>query len=226
MKRPSKVLLAPERLWEIASDPARVEALHSLVGDFCHLLRNRLNSLQMSLYLARRDDTSEGPEVWDELEHQYKAAEGVVELFQTICRPMSLTPITIGLGLIVGEFSARWAPRFAAKGVAFSAGSCEADGPSWVDPSRVGQGLEALASWRLDQAEAGSGVHLRGSVSRGLSRIEWSESPAPAIARHGELPLAALARVASAHGGSMSQDDHDGWRLRLEWPTGGKVAMA
>ena len=217
---------APEHLWQIASDPARIAGLHALVGDFCHLLRNRLNSLQMSLYLARRQDAAVEPDVWNELEGQYRAAEGVVELFQTVCRPMSLTPITIGLGLIVGEFTARWAPRFAAKGVTLSAGSAGDESVSRVDPSRVGQGLEALAAWRLDRVDAGTGVVLRGSVARGRSRLDWIESSASRIGEGGELPLAALARVASAHGGSISQDDRDGWRLRLEWPNDVAIAKA
>lgn len=226
MTHPKTSPCVPEQLWQIASDPARVAALHGLVGDFCHLLRNRLNSLQMSLYLARREDAAVGPDIWNELEGQYRAAVGVVELFQTVCRPMTLTPIRIGLGLIVGEFTARWTPRFAAKGVTLSAGSGEADGPSRVDPSRVGQGLEALAAWRLDHAEAGTGIFLRGSVARGRSRLDWTESSASRTAEGGELPLAALARVASAHGGSISQDDRDGWHLRLEWPNDEAVAKA
>ena len=204
----------------------RVAALHGLVGDFCHLLRNRLNSLQMSLYLARRDDEAVEPAVWNELEHQYRAAEGVVELFQTVCRPMALTPISIGLGLIVGEFTTRWVPRFAARGVTLSRGSDEGGDLSRVDPSRVGQGLEALAAWRLDRAEAGTGIVLRGSVARGRSRLEWSESLSACTEDGGALPLAALARVASAHGGSISQDDHDGWRVRLEWPNAETIPQA
>lgn len=224
MTQKSTLPRAPEHLWEIASDPVRIAELHTLVGDFCHLLRNRLNSLQMSLYLARRQNVAVVPDVWDDLESQYRAAVGVVELFQTVCRPMTLTPITIGLDLIVGEFSARWTPRFAAKGVTLSAGSVDADGPSRVDPSRVRQGLEALAAWRLDHAEAGTGVFLRGAVTRGRSRLEWTESSTSRIGEGGELPLAALARVASAHGGSISQDDRDGWRLRLEWPNDAEVA--
>ena len=226
MTQQSTAPRAPEHLWQIASDPARIAALHDLVGDFCHLLRNRLNGLQMSLYLARREDAAVEPDVWNELEGQYRAAVGVVELFQTVCRPMTLTPITIGLGLIVGEFTARWTPRFAAKGVTLSAGSAEADGPSRVDPSRVGQGLEALAAWRLDHAEAGTGVCLRGTVTHGRSRLEWTESSASRIGEGGALPLAALARVASAHGGTISQDDRDGWRLRLEWPNEMAVSKA
>jgi len=82
MTHQSTVPCAPERLWQIASDPIRVAALHGLVGDFCHLLRNRLNSLQMSLYLARRDDATVEPEVWNELDRQYRAAEASSSCFR------------------------------------------------------------------------------------------------------------------------------------------------
>src|SRR4051812_16601356 len=155
---------AQEALWQIACDPARVAALHGLVGDFCHLLRNRLNSLQMGLYLARRGASQADPRVWDELDGHYREAERVIDLFQTICRPMPLTPITIGLGLVLGDFAARWTPRFLAHGVAMDVSMVESDGPSHLDPSRLSQGLDALASWRLDHVGTGGRLNLRGWV--------------------------------------------------------------
>lgn len=211
---------APERLCQIAADPERVKALHGLVGDFCHLLRNRLNSLQMSLYLARRDEGGAEPGLWEELDRHYRAAEGVVELFQVVCRPMTLRPITIGLGLVIGEFANRWTPRFAGRGIAFTAGLAEADGPSRLDPSRVAQALEALANWRLERAEAGSRMSLRGWVGNGASRLEWAESGSSRPGRDGDLALAALARVASEHGGVMSEGGRECWGVRIEWPHG------
>jgi hypothetical protein len=209
---------APECLWQIAADPERVAALHGLVGDFCHLLRNRLNSLQMSLYLARRDDGSTEPQIWDELDRQYHAAEGVVELFQVVCRPMTLTPITIGLGLVIADFAGRWGPRFAERGLVLTSSLTDADGPSTLDPSRLSQGLDALAAWRLDRCRVGARTVLRGSVARGVSRLEWSEEGQVRFCPDGELPLAAMARVASAHGGTMTQEEDHGWRVRIEWP--------
>src|SRR4051794_29478189 len=181
--------IAPDRLRQIAADPERVAALHGLVGEFCHLLRNRLNSLQMSLYLARRDEAKTEAEIWDDLERQYRAAEGVVDLFQLVCRPMTLTPVTIGLGLLIGEFASRWTPRFSGRGITFSGSLIESDGPSRLAPSRLGRGLEAVASWGLDGGGSGTRMSLRGWVAGGRSRLEWCEDAPLRPGDEGELPL-------------------------------------
>ena len=207
-------------LSQIAGDPSQVAALHGAVGDFCHLLRNRLHTLQMSLYLARRDARGGGGS-WDELDRQYRATEEVVELFQLVCRPMRLAPITVGLDLVLREFESRWSPRFAEQGLRFSTKIERLDGPSRLDPSAVAKGLDALAAWRLERAAPGREFLLAGRVAEGISRIEWREDgPAPGDP-DGDLPLAALARVASEHGGAMTEPDADGWRVRLEWPRPG-----
>jgi hypothetical protein len=207
-----------ETLWQIACDPARIAALHGLVGDFCHLLRNRLNSLQMGLYLARRGASQPDPRVWDELDGHYREAERVIDLFQTVCRPMPLTPIAIGLGLVLGDFAARWAPRFLDHGVTLDVSLVEADGPSHLDPSRLSLGLDALAAWRLDRFDSGGRLNVRGWVGQGRSRLEWGETGSRGMDHGGALHLAALARVATAHGGRMTREDRDGWRLRVDWP--------
>lgn len=208
-----------ETLCDIASDPEKAAALHGLVGDFCHLLRNRLGSLQMSLYLARRDQASGGPGAWDELDRQYRAAEGVVELFQSICRPMQLTTVSLGLDLVLRDFCSRWEPRFAKRGLAFT---CEFDGvgsPSRLDPSRFALALDALAAWRLDRGDIGRTFALIAATRKGKSRLEWRESGPPPTDPEGELPLAALSRVAAEHGGGVTRDDGNGWCVRIEWPS-------
>ncbi|MDB5353002.1 MAG: hypothetical protein JWN86_4249 [Planctomycetota bacterium] len=229
MRHTSAVSAGPATtaLWQVASDPSRAAALHGLVGEFCHLLRNRLNSLQMGLYLARHgcDSATRDAGVWDELDGHYRAAEKVVDLFQIICRPMTLTRIPVGLGLVLNEFSSRWAPRFAGRNTALVVDLADADGPSCLDPSRLAIGLDALASWRIDRAQPGRTIHLRGWVEQGRSRLEWSEADSLPD-DGGALPLAALARVASAHGGSISEETRDGWSVRLDWPHGVSLVSA
>src|SRR4051812_10760623 len=41
-------------LCRIAADPAQVGTLYEILGGYCHQCRNTLNSLKLSLYLARR----------------------------------------------------------------------------------------------------------------------------------------------------------------------------
>ena len=218
MTQPSSLPISRESLQQIAADPDRVAALHGLVGEFCHLLRNRLNSLQVSMYLARHEKPDLEPRVWEELNHHYREAEGVIELFQTVVRPMSLSRISIEPDIILNEFTARWTARFLARGVILATDLPPANGPSWVDPSKIAQGLDALAAWRVNRVEAGSRITIGAWVGKGRSRIEWSEPTIPSREVEGELPLAALARITSAHGGLMTRDVTDGWRIVLEWP--------
>ncbi len=218
MTQPSSLPISRESLQQIAADPDRVAALHGLVGEFCHLLRNRLNSLQVSMYLARHEKPDLEPRVWEELNHHYREAEGVVELFQTVVRPMSLSRISIEPDIILHEFAARWTARFLERGVILATDLPPANGPSWVDPSKIAQGLDALAAWRVNRVEAGSRITIGAWVGKGRSRIEWSEPTIPSREVEGELPLAALAKITSAHGGLMTRDVTDGWRIVLEWP--------
>lgn len=218
MQAPSPDNCGRETLCDVAADPERAAALHCVVSDFCHLLRNRLNSLQMSLYLARRADARDVPETWEELDREYRAVEAVVDLFQTVCRPMPLTPVSIELGLVLKEFETRWSSRFAGRGLTLTSGLEEAEGLSSFDPSRLTQSLDALACWRLDGAKSGTSVKIRGRVGQEKCEVEWSESGAAPTGREGELPFAALARVASVHGGGMTRDAGEGWRVCVEWP--------
>lgn len=209
---------AVETLCRLASDPARVEAMHGLLGEFCHLIRNRLNSLQIGIYLARGSDPTNTRARWDDLETHYREAERVVELFHTICRPMPLRPITIGLDLMLADFTSRWTPRFAAQRIELKVATIVPDEPSRIDPTRMAQGLDALASWRLARARPGSVVNLGGRASQGWSRIEWVERAAAPNEEGRALPIAVLARVASAHGGRLTQEERGGLHLRVDWP--------
>ena len=173
---------APERLWEIAADPSRVAALHGLVGSFCHLLRNRLNSLQMVLYLAQRDDLHGVPDSWDELNSAYRQAERAVELFQTVCRPLELMPIPTNLGAVLKDFLGRWSPRFEAAGRELVWELSGPDSPTWVDPSRLNLGLDGVAAWRLARSEPGSVVRLRAGRG-GLEPPGMGRAP-----RRGRIP--------------------------------------
>ena len=210
--------LAVEALCRVAIDPVRVESMHGLVGDFCHLIRNRLNSLQIGLYLARGSDPTPDPAVWDPLSVSYRDAEKVVELFQTVCRPMALQTIRIGLDVLLADFLTRWEPRFAAVEVVVKPMKVVTSEPSRVDPTRFSQAFEALAAWRLRSAAPGATLRLEGHSERGRSRIEWHETGTSGGADGGALPLGVVARVASAHGGTFATEDRDGWRVVIEWP--------
>ena len=218
MRSPCSAAHGSETLCHIAANHARAAELHDAVGGFCHLLRNRMNTLQMSIYLARRNRDGDAGAMWDDLERQYRGVEGVILLFQSVCQPMSLAPIQIGLSLVLDQFEARWRPKFEGRGLALAAELIEEDGPSRLDPSRIAQALDVLAEWRLGRSDLGPSLTLQGGVSHGRSSLEWRESGTPRHDPDGGLPLAALARVASAHGGTMTVDSDHGFAVRIEWP--------
>jgi hypothetical protein len=216
---------AAETLCRLTTDPERVQGLHGLLGEFCHLIRNRLNSLQIGVYLARTDAPNRGgdPARWDELDAHYRSAERIVEMFQAVCRPMPLQPIRIGLDLVIADFCNRWAPRFAERSIDWTVGPVEVAEPSRLDPTRLAQGLDAMASWRLDEAAPGTRIRFDGMSQRGWSRIEWAEEDGDGGCdcrgvQDGGLSLAVLARVASAHGGRLTTGDRGGWRMAIDWP--------
>lgn len=208
----------PESSGDLGNDPSPAMDLPGLIGDFCHLLRNRLNSLQMGLYIARRGTIPADREVWDELDRHYREAERVLDLFQTICRPIPLTPIPIDLEMVLKEFHSRWATRFEERGARIEIIIDDSDGPSRLDPSRLVKGLDSLASWRIEDAGRGVRLTLVGRVRQGTSRVEWIERGSKRIDGAGGLPLATLASVAAAHGGTLKREDRDGWRVLVQWP--------
>ena len=74
--------------------------------------------------------------------------------------------------------------------------------------SQVGQGGAARALDVADPIRWSRGVRL-GRVHQ----VEHGSDLAQA------LPLAALARILTLHGGTLRREDHDGWQVRLEWPS-------
>src|SRR4051812_32890297 len=81
----------------IVSAPMRVVSLHEVLRGFCHDCRNDLNSLKLSLYLARSGAEGSDPSIWDEFEPRYRALESLFERLQMIYWPM--VPETVRLPL-------------------------------------------------------------------------------------------------------------------------------
>lgn len=202
----------------MASEPARVESLHAILGDFCHLVRNRLNSLQIGLYLAKSGSENTGTPSWGLAESYCRDAEHVIELFQTVCRPMPLRTISIGLDLVLRDIVNRWQSRFLARGLTLTMRDLSIAEPSRIDPSRIAQTFDALAAWRVEEAEPGSSITLRGRAAQGWSQVEWIEDASSLDTTRGALCLGALARVASAHGGKLARRDTPSLSLTIDWP--------
>src|SRR6478735_1221713 len=85
------------RLLRIAADPERTEHLHRVLGWYCHESRNFLNSLKMSLYLARRMGDGPAAALWAEVEATYTELERFVDRLHQLCRPSPITPVRLPL---------------------------------------------------------------------------------------------------------------------------------
>src|SRR5689334_2037426 len=82
----------------VAAHPARIKGLHHILSEFCHLFRNKLNCMRLSLYLAKRQAPPDMVTRWAELEARYREVEQFLDQLQLICRPMPLKPMSLDLG--------------------------------------------------------------------------------------------------------------------------------
>jgi hypothetical protein len=209
-------------LLRAAADPAERDRLHELLGGFCHQCRNTLNSMKLSLYLAKRGSDTKRRAVWSDLEPRYMAVEQFIERLQLIVRPMALTPVRLALSLLFEERGGAWSATMAASGRTLTCVSPPDPVVVSFDPFHLGHALDGLVAWRAAAGPPGTEASLHWWVDRGRSYLEWSETVTnterPAATRDEALVLPLLGRVATAHGGSFSIDARDGLLIRLNWP--------
>lgn len=214
-----------DALLGIAGSCAKTADLYAVFGEYCHVLRNRLNCLKLSLYLARRAAEGDPNEPWTELEQQYLVLESFIERFQTICRPMRLTPIRVALGMLIEERAAAWTARFEPRRVRLDLRPPRKPAVGVFDPLRLGQGLDTLAAWRADAAAPDSTVQLAWWATDRRIALDWHEPKATktivddaARRRPPTLALPLLARIVASHGGTCGMSHDDGLRVSLSWP--------
>jgi hypothetical protein len=218
-------------LLKVAANAEQLGTLYEVLGEFNHLVRNRLNSVKLSLYLARRDGPASLEPTWAELDRRYRAIEGFVEQLQIIYRPMPLRPMNVAVAMLFDERQSLWARCFEARQVRFLLTSPKEPMNGHFDPIRLGQGLDALAAWRGQTARPNSLVRVDWRVVGGEVVVRWREpdvthlplddlpgGDAPCLA----LPL--LARILLAHGGRVDASLEDGLLLQLRWPLGACAA--
>ena len=228
-----------ESLTRIVGDPAQIEALHKVLGPYCHQSRNILNSLKISLYLAHRKETPEedATGLWEDVEERYRALEGLFDRLQMMWRPLNLAPVPMSLSLLLEDRRKAWVADFAAHGRVLRMSALGKADPGAYDPHRLGLSLDAFVAWRASAGERGRDAELHWSTRGGQFRVEWLEPPTlskesaeegagegapPATAgapdRSEPLALPYLGRVIAAHGGIMELLEPAGSHLRLSWP--------
>jgi hypothetical protein len=202
----------------LLAEPGRAKELHDLLGDFCHMVRNRLNSLKLGLYLAQRGGLVASPD-WSSVEGRYREIEQFVERFQAICRPMALCPMSIALGTVLSERLATWSGWMARRGRTLEWLPPAEEPELWIDPSHLTAALDSWACWRAQDGASGTAVRVSWQATAHDVRWTWSEPETVPWSgeseRPPELAVALLARVAHEHGGRLMVDGTAGTAPRL-----------
>jgi signal transduction histidine kinase len=211
----------------IATDRAgHLDLARSLRGYF-HDARNRLNSLKIGLYLARRGAPAPQRRVWEELDQSYRGLEQLVDRLQTLCRPLELAPIEADLGPWLEERREPWTSQLAAAGRGLEWAPPPGPTVGRFDPMRLILGLDALVAWRASEDGGGDPARLAWAGDPTRLRLEWSERgpsvDGPLEGRDGRSPsmvLPLLAQLMTALGGSLAVANRGGLVVRLAWPAG------
>jgi hypothetical protein len=213
-------------LVRIASDPGQVSDLHQILRVFCHQCRNLLNSLKISLYLARRAGVQVLPDTWGELEDRYGTVELLFDLLQTICRPMELAPVCLPFELLAEEKLDSWDKQFSERGRRLELVTPPRAVAIRYDPNWLGQAFDAFVGWRARAGEPGQSARLSWQTDGDLFRVDWREPECRGglevqgvtQGRPEPLALPLLARVVAAHGGGLDCSIQDGLYVGLRWP--------
>jgi hypothetical protein len=222
-----------DALSRLVADPVRVEALHEVLGPFCHRSRNILNSLKISLYLARRKETAPGgsDDLWAEVEQRYRAVEEFFDRLQMLWHPLAQALVRLSLSLLLDDRRGPWVAQFGARDRVLQLSAIGKDDVGDYDPNSLGVALDAFVAWRASAGDADRDARLRWGTRDRRFELEWDEPRAPLRARRRSrakaassagrpesLALPLLGRVITAHGGAMELVEPSGRHVRLSWP--------
>jgi len=209
-------------LLDIVEDPVRIGSLHEVLREYCHECRNILNSMKLSLYLARRSAASTCHDPWCQLESDYRIIERLIDQLQIICRPMPLAPMTTTLGDVLEERRPAWARWLARRGRTLELVGPKKATRGVFDPIRLTQGLDALAAWRSERGAPGTAVRVEWRARCDHFHLTWDEIESDGGPKDGGwcdgLALPLVARVIAAHGGSFEVSRRENLRFRMRLP--------
>src|SRR5258707_9571590 len=97
-----------DQLLEVARDPTLRQSVYLRLGEYCHQCRNRLNSLKLSLFLAMKQSDQGLRHEWGLIERDYLELERIVDRVQMICRPMTLSRVSLALDLLFEDRREEW----------------------------------------------------------------------------------------------------------------------
>ncbi len=214
-----------DQLLRIACEPDLRQGLYDRLGEYCHQCRNRLNSLKLSLYLIMRHSSGIANRPWESIDRLYQDLERRIDQIQTLCRPLRLSPVTLGLDLLIDDRREGWESLLGRSGKTLVIARPTDRAVVGFDVEWLGQGLDAFVAWRAS-VSGGSVATVRWWAELGLVHLVWEESGVPiqlAGALSSEIdalwafPL--LARIILAHHGEFRLQLDSGYRLEMTWPT-------
>jgi hypothetical protein len=214
------------QLLQVANDPDLRQMIYERLGEYCHQCRNRLNSLKLGLYLVARQSCGSTSSDWSDIERHYRQLERRVIQIQTLCRPMSLSRVTLGIDLLIEDRQEAWTRLMESNGKSLEFVAPAERAIASFDVERLGEAMDSVVAWRALGGNPAGSARLRWWVEAGYAHVAWEESPSGVtcnVRDHRDevdswaLPM--LARIALAHGGDYRvQDDHD-WKLEVSWPS-------
>jgi hypothetical protein len=221
-------------LLRIVQDERQTEQLREGLRAFSHRCRNLLSGMKMSLHFVRRGSDKPLSARWTEVEQTYATIEQLFDRLQSIYRPMKLTLVRARFASMVesrGEFWRQW---LGAGGATLVVTPPEDDTACEFDPMHLSMALDTLVCWRGSVLSEGDAAHLNWRIDEELLEVTWRESrsgsdqdaarkPRAHFGASGSstihsLAMPLLARVMSAHRGSMEWKKDQAFEIRLRLP--------
>ncbi len=222
-------------LLRLVQSDRQIQQLREELGGFSHRCRNLLNGMKMSLYFMRRGAEHPLPQWWDGLELNYRGIEELLDQLQAIYRPISLTLVRGAFRYLVQDRQRLWSDWFASGCGTLEVVPPEQESAGEFDPMCLTMGFDALARWRASAVSAGQSARISWRTGDGQFEVSWHESGGTAHApirppgqtspgspslwaAHQPLALPLLARVMTAHRGTMEWSREPEFHALLRWP--------
>jgi hypothetical protein len=229
-------------LFRIVQDERQTELLREGLSAFSHRCRNLLSGMKMSLHFVRRGTDKPLPARWTEVEQTYVTIEQLFDRLQSIYRPMKLTLIRARFASLIEDRRQVWSQWLGIGGATLKVSPPMEDTFCEFDPMHLSMGLDALACWRGSALSEGDTALLSWRIDDDHLEVTWRESrnrcdqeaasklqahpgPSGGSTIH-SLAMPLLARVMSAHHGSMEWNREPDFEVRLRWPLNQPVSAA
>jgi hypothetical protein len=222
-------------LLQLVGSERQLGLLRQDLSGFSHRCRNLLNGVKMGLYFVRRKAARPLPPWWDDVERHYQGIEGLFDQLQTIYRPISLTLICAPFGSLVQDRQQIWSDWLASRGGSLHTLSPHREAAGEFDPMYLSMALDSLVRLRAAVAPAGQIFQLSWRSCKLGFQVAWREPAvnagssgfAPATTDDStsgccadlpKLALPLLARVLTAHQGTMKWSREPEFRVEFAWP--------